>query len=586
MNSLVLAVLVFIGYIIAYHTYGKFLARKIFKLDPEATCPSEALRDDHDFVPTKKEVLFGHHFTSIAGLGPIVGPAIAVIWGWVPAMLWIFFGSIFVGAVHDFGSMVVSLRAEGRSIGDIAADLVNKRVRTLFLLIIFFELWIVIAVFSLIIALLFTMYPIAVFPVWFELIIAVVVGYLIYKKSRNIWWTSIGAVIVMYITVVIGAYFPIDLAVLFGMSSKSVVISWVAIVLVLSAWLASSLPVQVLLQPRDFINSHQLVIAMVLLALGVMVAHPTIVAPAVNMAETGAPDMWPFIFVVLACGAVSGFHSLVGSGTSSKQCDNEPNSLYISFGSMLWEGALATLVIVAVAGGIGLGLKAKSGEIFTGVSAFTHHYADWNAASGLASKLDAFVQGSANMIESYGIPEMVAMAVMAVFIVSFASTTVDTATRIQRYVVVELAAAYNITFLTRRQVATAFAVITAAILAFYDGTGQGAMKLWPLFGSVNQLLAGLALLIITIYLAKRNVSIFYSAIPMVFMVIMTGWAMAINIRNYYTSANWLLFSIGLAVFALEIWMIIESVIVMKEVYGKDQSPAGQLVEQEATIENS
>ena len=562
MNTLLLAVLVFAGYLVAYHTYGKFMARKIFKLDPGATCPSSALQDNHDFVPTQKEVLFGHHFTSIAGLGPIVGPAIAVIWGWVPAMLWIFFGSIFVGAVHDFGSMVISLRAEGRSIGDVAADLVNRRVRTLFLLIIFFELWIVIAVFSLIIALLFTMYPIAVFPVWFELVIAVVVGYLIYQKSKNIWWTSIGAVLVMYVTVIIGAYWPLDLAVLFGLSSKSVVIIWVALVLVFSAWLASSLPVHVLLQPRDFINSHQLMVAMGLLALGVVVAHPVMVAPAVNLSAKGAPPLWPFIFVVLACGAVSGFHSLVGSGTSSKQCDNEPDALYISFGSMLWEGALATLVVVAVAGGIGLGLKTKSGAVFTGPAAFAQHYSNWSAANGLASKLDAFVQGSANMIETCGIPEVVALAVMAVFIVSFAATTVDTATRIQRYVVVELAAACHVPLLTGRQAATAFAVLSAAVLAFYDGTGQGAMKLWPLFGSVNQLLAGLALLITTIYLAKRGVGVWYSGIPMIFMVAMTGWAMVVNIGAFYNSGNWLLFSIGIAVFLLEIWMIAESVLVL------------------------
>ena len=572
MNSLLLAILMIIGYLIAYHTYGKFLAKKIFRLSAEAVCPSEALRDDHDFIPTKKEVLFGHHFTSIAGLGPIVGPAIAVIWGWVPAILWIFFGSIFFGALHDFGSMVISLRAQGRSIGDVAADLVNSRVRTLFLLIIFFELWLVIAVFALIIAILFTMFPIAVFPVWFELIIAATIGYLIYAKGKSIWTTSIVAVIVMYITVIIGAYFPIDFAVIFGMSDKWVLITWVLIVLALNAWLASSLPVQTLLQPRDFINSHQLLIAMFLLMVGVIVAHPVMVAPAVNLSVPGAPPLWPFIFVVLACGAVSGFHSLVGSGTSSKQCDSETSSLYVGYGSMLWEGALAMLVVVAVAAGIGMGLKGANGEIFTGSAAFNHHYASWGAAQGLASKLNAFVQGSANLIEAYGIPEMVAMAVMAVFIVSFAATTVDTATRIQRYVVVELATAYRFKPLMHRQVGTAFAVLTAGILAFYDGSGKGALKLWPLFGSVNQLLAGLALLIITIYLARKKINIIYSAVPMVFMIAMTGWAMLLNIQKYFLSGNWLLLVIGLMVFVLEIWMIVESVIVLSSAYQEAKGP--------------
>ncbi|MBN1930608.1 MAG: carbon starvation protein A [Desulfobacterales bacterium] len=570
MNSLVIAGLMMVGYIVSYHTYGKFLARKIFKLNPEAVCPSTALQDDHDFVPTNKHILFGHHFTSISGLGPIVGPAIAIIWGWVPAVIWVFFGSIFFGAVHDFGALVVSLRARGRSIGDLAADIVNKRVQILFLLIIFFELWIVISVFALIIAILFTMYPIAVFPVWFELPIAFYLGHIVYKRGKDALIPSLYAVAVMYITVVIGAYFPIDFTVLFGMSAKSALITWVVLVLVFDAWLASSLPVQTLLQPRDFINSHQLMIAMAMLALGVIVAHPTMVAPPVNFSAQGAPPVWPFIFVVIACGAISGFHSLVSSGTSSKQCDTESSSLFIGFGSMLMEGALSTLVIVAVAAGIGLGLTAKGGEIFTGVAAFNHHYASWGAAAGLGSKLGAFIQGSANMIQSYGVPMKIALAVMAVFIVSFAATTVDTATRIQRYVVVELAHAFKFRPLQNRQAGTLFAVITAFLLAFYDGSGKGALKLWPLFGSVNQLLAGLALLVTTIYLARRRARIIYTALPMVFMIIMTTWAMLLNIQEYFVKSNWLLFSIGLAVFVLQIWMIIESVMVLKTVYANEE----------------
>ena len=580
MNSLVLAGLMMAGYVLAYHTYGKFLACKIFKLNPEAVCPSTALQDNHDFVPTKKEILFGHHFTSIAGLGPIVGPAIAIIWGWVPAVIWVFFGSIFFGAVHDFGAMVISLRANGRSVGDLAADIINKRVRTLFLLIILFELWIVIAVFALIIAILFTMYPVAVIPVWFQLAIAFYLGHLIRRRRKNIFWPSIIAVIIMYATVIVGAYLPIDFKVLFGVSGRSALITWIVLVLVLQAWLASSLPVQALLQPRDFINSHQLVIAMVLLTLGVIVTHPPMVAPAVNFTVKDAPPVWPFIFVVIACGAISGFHSLVSSGTSSKQCDDETSSLFIAYGGMLMEGTLATLVIVAVAAGIGLGLAGKGGEIFTGVAAFNHHYASWGAAAGLGSKLGAFVRGSANMIQSYGIPVKIALAIMAVFIVSFAATTIDTATRIQRYVVVELCNAYSLKPLAGRQVGTAFAVITAGLLAFYDGSGKGALKLWPLFGTVNQLLAGLALLVTTIYLARRKVNIAYTGIPMVFMIIITGWAMVLNIQKFYNASNWLLLIIGIAVFVLEVWMIIEAFILCQlnlprdGNLGPDINPAG------------
>lgn len=565
MNSIVLAVGAAALYLVAYHTYGKFLGRKIFKLNPEAACPSAELRDDMDYIPTKKPILFGHHFTSIAGTGPIVGPAIAIIWGWVPALVWVLVGSIFMGAVHDFGAMVVSLRNQGRSIGDIASDLVNKRVRTLFLLIIFFELWIVVAIFGVVIAVVFNMYPQAVIPVWLEIPIAVWLGYMIYKKGAAHLPMSLIAVAIMYATVILGAYVPVKMPEILGLNP---VASWV-IILLIYAYIASTLPVQTLLQPRDYINSHQLFIALGLLALGVLLAHPAMVAPAANFSPAGAPPVWPMLFVVVACGAISGFHSLVSSGTSSKQCDTETSSLTIGYGGMLMEGMLATFVIVACGAGLALGLT-KGSETFTGVAAFSQHYASWGAAAGLGSKIAAFVQGSANMIEKIGIPHNITITIMGVFVVSFAATTLDTATRLQRYIVAELTTAWGMPALAKKHPATIIAVVTAFILAFYNGSGQGALTLWPLFGSVNQLLAGLALLVVTVYLAYKKAPLVYTMIPMIFMLFMTGWAMILNLTTFYTKSNWLLFCIGLAVFALEIWMIIESAIVLRKVYGEEE----------------
>lgn len=564
MNSLIIAVGAAVLYLIAYHTYGKYLGRKIFKLNPETACPSTTLQDNVDYVPTKRPILFGHHFTSIAGTGPIVGPAIAIIWGWVPAMIWILVGSIFMGAVHDFGAMVVSLRNQGRSIGDVASDIVNKRVRTLFLLIIFFELWIVVAIFGVVIAIVFNMFPTAVLPVWLEIPIAVWLGYMVYKKGAAHLPLSIIAVVIMYITVIIGAYVPIKMPALFGLSPVAV---WV-ILLLIYAYIASTLPVQALLQPRDYINGHQLFVALALLGLGVVVAHPAMIAPAANFSPEGAPPIWPMIFVVIACGAISGFHSLVSSGTSAKQCKVETDSLSIGYGGMLLEGMLATLVVVACGAGLALGLT-KDGETFTGIAAFTHNYSSWSAAAGLGAKINSFVVGSANMIEKYGIPHKITLTIMGVFVASFAATTLDTATRLQRYIVAELATAWGAPAVAKKHPATIIAVVTALILAFYNGSGTGALTLWPLFGATNQLLAGLALLVVTIYLSRRKVSMAYTGIPMVFMIIMTGWAMILNIGNYFSTSNWLLFFIGLAVFVLEIWMIIECIIVMKNVYGQE-----------------
>ncbi len=565
MNSLFLAVAVFAAYFIAYRTYGTFLSKKIFKINPNAKVPSETKRDGIDFEPTDKHVLFGHHFTSIAGLGPIVGPAVAIIWGWVPAMIWVLFGSILMGAVHDFGSLVMSLRNEGKSVGEMAADIINPRVRGLFLLIIFFALWIVIAVFALIIAILFNMYPQAVIPVWFEIPLAIGIGYLMYKKGVGHIKLGIVGVVVMYVTVIIGSYVPIEMPALFGFSGLTI---WMVLLLGY-AYVASTLPVTLLLQPRDYLNSHQLLIAMGLLVLGVVVARPDIVAPAIAMNPEGAPPVLPFLFVVLACGAVSGFHSLVSSGTSSKQCDSEKSAKYIGYGGMLMEGAMATLVIIAIGAGLGMGMQGADGTTLLGADAFSHHYSSWAAAKGLSAKLGAFVTGSSNLIASLGIPVQITVAIMGVFLVSFAATTLDSATRIQRYVVTELATAVRIKPLTGKHPATAFAVITAFILAFSNGNGKGALALWPLFGSVNQLLAGLALLVMTIYLAKRKVSIYYTAIPMVFMIGMTGWAMIYNLQSFFESQSWLLFVIGVAVFVLEIWMIIESILVFKSLSKSD-----------------
>jgi carbon starvation protein len=560
-NSLILIIGTVILYFVAYHTYGKFLGRKLFKLDPNAVCPSVALRDDIDFVPTQKSILFGHHFTSIAGTGPIVGPAIAVIWGWVPAIIWILFASIFMGAVHDFGSLVVSLRNQGRSIGDIASDIINKRVRTLFLLIIFFELWIVVAIFGVVIALVFTIFPYAVIPLWLEIPIAMWLGYMVYNKGLPHLPLSIVAVTLMYITVIIGAYVPIEMPAVFGINP---VACWV-IVLLIYAYIASTLPVQTLLQPRDYINSHQLFIALSLILLGLIFSRPDMVAPSVNLSPEGAPPLIPMMFVIIACGAISGFHSLVSSGTTSKQCDSESNSLYIGYAGMLFEGLLAACVLVACGAGIGLGLT-KGDITLTGAAAFNEHYSSYVAASGLGANIEAFVTGAANMIKSIGIPDQITMTIMGVFVVSFAATTLDTATRLQRYIIGELSTAWGAPVLAKRHPATIIAVGTAFILAFYNGSGQGALTLWPLFGSVNQLLAGLALLVITIYLAHKRLPLIYTLLPMAFMIIMTGWAMVINLIQYITTSDWLLFSIGFAVLMLEIWMIIESTVVLREVY--------------------
>jgi len=551
MGSILMALGAFAAFFIAYNTYGRFLARRIYRLKKDNPTPAHSQRDDMDYVPTRREVLFGHHYTSIAGTGPIVGPALAVIWGWLPAFLWVVFGSIFLGAVKDFGSLVVSTRSRGRSIGDIASDLINPRVRTLFLLIVFFALWIVIAIFGWVIGSVFQMYPESVFPVWMEVPIALWLGHMVYRRGKSPLRLGLIAVGLMYVTVVIGTWFRIDVSGIFGGYTLTF---WIVAFLIY-AYIASTLPVWRLLQPRDYINGHELFIALGLLVLGVLVAHPKVVAPMVDLHPQGAPPIIPMMFVVVACGAISGFHSLVGSGTSSKQLDRETDAQLIGYGSMLLEGVLAVLVLVAVAAGLG-------------AAEWPSRYASWATAQGLGAKVAAFVDGSANMIGALGIPRPIALTIMGVFVASFASTTLDTATRIQRYVVTELASAYKVKVLTRRHPATMVAVGTAAGLALWQlfrggGGGGGAIILWPLFGTVNQLLAGLALLIISLYLFKRKTPVRYTAIPMAFMLFITGWAMIHNLVGFQAQRNWLLLVMGGVIFILEIWLVLEAYFVFR-----------------------
>ena len=311
MGALAIMVVAFVGYILMYQLYGKYIGSKIFALSGEVKTPSQELEDGIDYVPTKKEIIFGHHFTSIAGTGPIVGPAIAIIWGWVPAMLWIFLGSIVMGAVHDFGALIISMRNQGKSISEYTAKYVNDRTKFLFFIIVFLELWIVIAIFGLVIAIIFSMYPQSVLAVWVEVPIAIYLGYLIYNKGKNVMTMSIYAVLAMYVCVFLGPYLPFKVPAIAGIPPTGV---W-TIILLTYAFIASVLPVTTLLQPRDFINSHQLVIAMSLLVLGVLVAsfggHLEIVAPAVQMSPAKAPPMWPFLFITIACGAISGFHASI-----------------------------------------------------------------------------------------------------------------------------------------------------------------------------------------------------------------------------------------------------------------------------------
>ena len=544
MNAAVLAGIVFVAFALGYRFYSKFLARRIFALGADELAPAREFEDGIDYVPTRRSILWGHHFASIAGAAPIVGPAIAVIWGWLPALLWVCLGTIFMGATHDFAALVISARHRGRSMGEIAGEVINPRIKTLFLVIISLLVWVVLAVFAYIIATLFVSTPSSIFPINVQIIVAMTLGWLTYRHGIPILVPSLVGYAVLLVSIFYGEAFANAFPVIREIS----VLTWVWVLLIYS-FIASVLPVWLLLQPRDFLNSHQLVTGLTLLIAGLFVLQPAVVAPAVNLHPEGAPSLFPFLFVTIACGAISGFHGLVSSGTTSKQLAYIPDARPIGYGGMLAEGMLGLLAVLAATAGF-----ATSEEWWS-------HYSSWGAANGLAAKLDAFVSGGARFVGSLGIPVETAKTLMAVIVIAFAATSLDTGARIQRLVIAELGEHFRLKLLTNRFVAGGLGIGAALTLAVTQGGGTGGLALWPLFGTTNQLVASVTLLIVSIWLQRRGRAIVYTVVPMLAVGAASAWAMTHNLLQYYENfdALWLLALSGTLILALDIWIMLEGI---------------------------
>ncbi|MEO1995267.1 MAG: carbon starvation CstA family protein, partial [Planctomycetaceae bacterium] len=482
--------------------------------------------------------------------------------------------------------------------------IITPRARVLFLFILFFALTIVLAIFGLVIAKIFSMYPSSVLSVWIELPLAVMIGFWVYRGGAGLLWPSILGLLVMYGSIWVGVYYlPITLPV------SNPIVVW-TLLLMTYCFVASVLPVWVLLQPRDYINSHQLVVALGLLVMGLLVAgfrgdaQLATSAPAIaTQMPLGAPPIWPFLFITIACGAISGFHCLVSSGTSSKQISSEIDSQYVGYGAMLLEGALAVIVILACCAGVGMGkfelneghyqaATTPDGKPLTGHAAWSTLYntkTHWKEFN-LGDKVGAFVEGGANFLTALGLRLELAIGIIAVLVASFAATTLDTATRLQRYVIQELGETLRLRPLTNKYAATGCAVLLGASIAMLPAPGSqtagtGGMILWPLFGATNQLLAGLAFMVIVFYLHRRQKPIIFAVLPMLIMLVMPAAALTWNLFNADSGWVWplwsmasgqaawtwtnthLLFAVGLGAIGLEAWMIVEAVLLWPHTRG-------------------
>jgi len=512
MTTLII-ILGFLIYLILYFTYGKKLERDVVKASDDQKAPSERLYDGVDYIPARREVLLGHHFASIAGAAPIIGPALAICWGWAPALLWVWFGNIFIGAVHDYLALMASVRYDGKSIQFVATDLMGKRTGYAFYWIVFFLLILVVAAFAAIVGGMFVRTPAIASAYAWKIVAALILGVLMYRMKMNFGVATVIGIIMLCIAIWLGTVTPITLSYTTWM--------WVFFFYII---IAAAIPVNVLLQPRDYLNSWLLYAGLLIGFLAAIFAFRGFEVPAFSSFSPvllgGKPTpFWPAIPLVIACGSLSGFHSLVASGTSSKQLEKESHGLVIGYGAMFLEGFLSTVVVVSIAGfgytalkvaaeakGVEFALTAANwGEAFTGTS----------AKLGL-SKANLFVQSYADMVSATWlafIPTQFVKVLAGMWVASFAMTTLDTTNRLARYCVAEMAAPFKdsatglYNFLTNRWVAS---LIPAAIGIYLAASGNWLI-IWGSFGAANQLIAAIALMTGAGYVAKKLKSNFANA---------------------------------------------------------------------------
>jgi carbon starvation protein len=518
--AVVLLVIAGILFVAGYVLYGGYIARRL-GIDPHRPTPAHELRDGVDYEPAAKPVLLGHHFASIAGAAPIIGPITAAVFGWFPVFLWIIVGGIFLGAVHDFASLVASIRHQGKSVGTIIEQEIGYPGKILFLLFSWAALVLVIAVFAVIVARTFVSVPECATASMLFLVVAVGWGVM---PKKNITLATLVGLTFMALALVAGQYYPVQLDFQ----------TWL-VILFAYVFVASVTPVWVLLQPRDYLNAYLLYGALLLAFVGIIGASPPVEAPAfVGFVDVKLGPIFPILFVTVACGAISGFHSLVASGTVAKQISNEKDAKCVGFGAMLIESFLAIVALLA---------------------AVTFVREDYTALLLKEGPVAVFSQGIGGFAAQVGLPEQAAVTFLALAVSAFALTSLDTATRLGRFAWEEFFRRREQAdgLLQNRFLATIATVIPAALLAF-SGSWQA---IWPIFGSANQLLAALALLTVSVWLINKGKKPVFTLVPMILMMAVTLSALTVLIYdNYVKTGNYLLGSIGLLLLAVAVFLVI------------------------------
>lgn len=534
MNALLVAGILIVWLVAGYKIYGSFIEKNVIKADDNRITPAHKQEDGIDYTPAKKRILFGHHFSSIAGAGPILGPLLGVLYfGWLGALLWVAIGSIFIGAVHDYASLMVSVQNEGTSLANISEQTLGKRTKVIFSVFLWLTLALVIAVFAVVASQTLVSQPEIVIPTFGLIFVAMVFGWLIQRRGFNVPLATLFAILLLFLLIYLGSVFPISLPLkILGLSSQSF---WFLVLIVYSLF-ASSLPVWLLLQPRDYISTWILFLGLGCGYLGLIFAHPTLDAPAFVSFSSKEGPLWPMLFVIIACGAISGFHSIVAGGTTSKQLPNETSGKLIGFGSMVTEAALAGLVIFIAAGAL---LWAPSG---TG-GLFDFQFLMTPAGGG---PIKAFAVGYGKLISALpGLSLILGTFFGMVMLNAFVLTSLDTGTRLGRFIFSELLGNKG-AFFRNRWSASAAILVLAVLL----GITEGYKAIWPVFGASNQLVAALALIIISSYLISRKRPSKYTLYPAYFMLVTTLAALFYQGTKFFLNGKYLLGTVSVLLIVL------------------------------------
>ncbi len=494
MSAIFLLIITLICFTIAYIFYGRYVARRL-GIDVQRKTPAHTMRDEVDYVPAKAPVLLGHHFASIAGAAPIIGPITAAVFGWIPVFLWIIFGAIFIGAAHDFSSLIASVRHQGKSIGEVIETQIGHRGKQLFLIFAWSTLVLIIAAFTILVVKTFVQTPAVATSSSFFILLAILFGVSLYRFNIPLGIATIFGVILS----LAGVYFGVQSPIVLSENVQAATQGWSFIVLIY-IFIASVTPVWILLQPRDYLNSFLLYILLIAALVGIMFANPSVKLPQfVSFVDPKLGSMFPILFVTVACGAISGFHSLVASGTTAKQLNSEKDAQPIGYGAMLIEGLLAVIALITIA-------TLVPAEAF-------------KAGNPIA----VFSQGIGGFVGKIGIPVKVGVTFTALAVSAFALTSLDTATRLGRFAFQEFFKDAKQTWMTNRFVATVITILPGGILALSGSYSA----IWPIFGAANQLLAALALLAVSVWLAKRQMKNAFLKYPMIFMFAVTLSALII-----------------------------------------------------------